>query len=456
MKQGSKGFFFKALLAIVIAIGVFVGLKRILPDRLFSEKDSTDMTGIVVDSLAIAAISDSIKTDTVADSLSSSTDSLRTELTLEVSDYSEGIGNLSRFYEKLYNLETTGKGKIRIAYFGDSMTDGDLIVQDVREFYQSRYGGKGVGFVSITSLSASARGSVRHWHSKDWTTQTCMKNKNPKRPFGVDGQVFFAAANGSSWIKYTAGGGDNTSMLYNPVLFYGSSDRENLSVKVNIGKDSTYREPLNADKLLNTKLLGESSKEIKVTFDKIDPSMPIYGFNFDNGKGVHVDNFSLRGNSGLSLALYDKELMGALNKELNYDLLVLQYGTNVLGYGTLDYTWYETKMASVINNLRTCFPSADILIISVGDRSVKSEMVMKTDKAVAPLLKAQRRSAENGNTAFVNLQALMGGDGSMIQWTKDGLANKDYTHFSIKGARKVAGLLCNELDKGFDEYKKVR
>lgn len=455
MRQKSKNYFIKSFLAIAIAIGVFFGLKQVLPKNLFSDKKN-DKDGIVIDSLALAAIADSasIVDETLPDSINE--DSLVNRVHISISDDSEGLGNLSSFYEKLHQIESTGKGKVRIAYFGDSMTDGDLIVQDIRQSYQSKYGGKGVGFVGITSLSASARGTLSHQYSKDWKTQSCLTVKKPSRSFGVDGQVFFAAQGGTSWVKYTASNQENISMLYNPVLFYGSSGNKDAYIKVSEGsKDSIPEYKLSTDKLLNTLSLGNTAKSVKIAFPKAD-SIPFYGVNFDDGKGVHVDNFSIRGNSGLPLSLYNKDLMNALDNVLNYDLIVLQYGTNVLGYETQDYSWYENKMIAVVNHLRNCFPKADILIVSVGDRAKKVETEMKSDKAVAPLIKAQRNCASEVYAGFIDLQSLMGGDGSMVNWVNDGYANKDYTHFNAKGARKVSSLIYNELEKGYSEYKKLK
>lgn len=453
MKKKTNNYFVKSFLAIVIAIGVFFGLKAILPKHVFTESKSNN-DGILIDSIALAAIADSASISDAALPDSINEDSLINRVHISVSDNSEGLGNLSSFYEKLYQLESTGKGKVRIAYFGDSMTDGDLIVQDIRQAYQSKYGGKGVGFVGITSLSASARGSVSHQFSKDWKTQSYLTVRKPIRPFGIDGQVFFAAPNGTSWVKYTASNNENIGMLYNPTLFYGNSGNKDASIKVtNSNKDSIPTYKLNTDKLLNVASLGATDKTLKIGFQAAD-SIPFYGVNFDDGKGVHVDNFSIRGNSGLPLSLYSKSLMNALDNVLDYNLIVLQYGTNVLGYD--NYNWYENKMIAVVNHLRSCFPKADILIVSVGDRAKKEDMEMKTDKTVAPLIKAQRNCANEVYAGFIDLQSLMGGNGAIVNWVNDGFANKDYTHVNAKGAKKMSSLLYNELDKGYQAYKKTK
>ena len=62
--------------------------------------------------------------------------------------------------------------------------------------------GATVGFVSITSESAASRGSVLHQFSENWKMQSYLNVKNPIRPFGVNGHVFFANdTNKDIWVK---------------------------------------------------------------------------------------------------------------------------------------------------------------------------------------------------------------------------------------------------------------
>ncbi len=69
---------------------------------------------------------------------------------------------LNNFLEKLAELKSGKKRKIRIAYFGDSMIEGDLLTQTVRKLLQQQFGGSGVGFVPITSQVSKFRQSVVH------------------------------------------------------------------------------------------------------------------------------------------------------------------------------------------------------------------------------------------------------------------------------------------------------
>ena len=83
---------------------------------------------------------------------------------------------------------------------------------------------------------------------------------------------------------------------------------------------------------------------------------------------------------------------------------------------------------------------------------------MKNDSAVVPLTIAQKRYALKTESGFVNLYTLMGGDGSMVKWVEEdpAKANKDYTHFNHRGAKKVAELLYEQLNTGYQKYKVLR
>ena len=457
--MNTSKYFFQSLAVVVVSTLSFLAFKTFLPKKLFSE-DIASSKNIVVDSLLLEAIAEDgdLKSE---DTLTNITIDYKITngVKFPTETFEDYTGNqyLVTFFEKLFQLETKKEGNVRIAYFGDSMTDGDLIVKDFRTYLQEKFGGQGVGFVNITSESASSRSSVTHEFSGNWKTQSYLKVKRPSRAFGVNGHVFFANDTANvAWVKYKATKTKFASELPRPTLFYGSSS--NKEGKVFFVAGDTIVKKLTPNNTLNTLTLSEGSlKNLKVNFKKAD-SIPIYGFNFDDGKGVHVDNFSNRGNSGLPLGSFDINTMRAFHAKLDYDLIVLQYGANVLNYGTLDYTWYEKRMTKVVNHLKECFPGVAILIVSTADKSTKYDLEMKTDSAVVPLNRAQKKYAIKSEASFVNMYTLIGGDGSMVKWVEEvpSKANKDYTHFNHRGAKEAANLIFTQLNQGYETYKALR
>lgn len=456
----NKSYFFQSFAIVLLATAAFIGFKQFLPKKIFSE-NGPDSKNVLIDSLLLEAVS--------TDSSAISKDTLVNEkivfdatqgITFPAENFEDykGYQYLIPFYESLYQLENNPEKKVRIAYFGDSMTDGDMIVKDLRSDFQAKYGGTGVGFVSITSESAASRSSITHQYSGNWKTQSYLNVKRPRSPFGVNGHVFFANDTAHiEWIKFKANNVKFATSLDNPTLFYGRSSNMDGKVNVIIGKDTIHKK-LTPTSSVNTLTISSNSlKAFKADFIQAD-SIPIFGFNFDNGKGVHVDNFSQRGNSGLPISTFNPSVMQSFNAKLGYNLIILHYGTNVLNYGTKDYTWYDRSMTKTINHLKECFPGVSILIISTADKSTKYDLEMKTDSAVVPLTVAQKRYALKTESGFVNLYTLMGGDGSMVKWVEEepSKANKDYTHFNYRGAKKIAELLYEQLNAGYEKYKILR
>ncbi|MBV2195842.1 MAG: hypothetical protein KUL78_04975 [Flavobacterium sp.] len=458
--MNTSKYFFQTLIVLIVSGLSFLAFKTFLPKKLFAES-KLDSKNVVVDSLLLEAIAED-EGATVEDSMAKTIIDYKVvngiKFPTETFETYTGNQYLVTFFEKLFQLETKKDGNVRIAYFGDSMTDGDLIVKDFRTYLQEKFGGQGVGFVNITSESASSRSSITHEFSGNWKTQSYLKVKRPSNPFGVNGHVFYANDTANvAWVKYKANKTRFASELPRPTLFYGSSSNKEGKVFYTLGADTIVKK-LMPNKLVNTLTLAEGNlKSIKVNFKKAD-SIPIYGFNFDDGKGVHVDNFSNRGNSGLPIGSFDVATMRAFHSKLDYDLIVLQYGANVLNYGSLNYGWYEKRMAKVVAHLKECFPGVAILIVSTADKSTKYDLEMKTDSAVVPLNTAQKRYAIKSESSFVNMYALMGGDGSMIQWVEQepAKANKDYTHFNHRGAKEAANLIFTQLNKGYEMYKELR
>lgn len=461
----NTSYFLQSFFILVLATVFFLGLKQFLPKKIFSEK-AGNTKNVLIDSMLLDAFE--AEPELVEKVLTKDDSLAKVPVVFEEDDgikfpeekFENYKGNqyLIPFFEQLYQLETNKNGKVRIAYFGDSMTDGDMIVQDFRTYFQEKFGGQGVGFVAITSESAASRSSVVHEFSKNWKTQSYLNVKYPNRPFGVNGHVFFANDTAhSAWVKYKSGRSRYNTQLDHPTLFYGSGKNKNGRISYIVGND-TLRKTLSPNKILNTLSLSNSPlKQLKVNFSKAD-SIPIYGFNFDDGVGVHVDNFSQRGNSGIPISKFDVATMKAFQEQLHYNLIVLHYGTNVLNYGTKEYSWYDRSMTKTVNRLRECFPGVSILVVSTADKSSKYDLEMKTDSAVVPLALAQKKYALKTKSSYVNLYTLMGGDGSMVKWTEEepALANKDYTHFNFRGAKKVAKLIYDQIDQGYQEYKVLR
>jgi len=360
-----------------------------------------------------------------------------------------GFKCLFRFFEKLFSLEKTKKGYVRIAYFGDSMIEGDIIVQALRKNFQTKFGGQGIGFLPLSTPLADYTGSIQYKFSTEWNMHSALK-ESPVTP-GISGYVSLVNDANTVWTYYKG----SSLPLANPTLFYGYSNNNNAKVIVNTGKTSDTI-ALKPTGLLNKSLLASWPSELKLEFDNAG-SIPFYGVNFSGSSGVYIDDFPLRSSSGLPLGKLNTGLMNAFHREFDYDLLILHFGANVLKLKPkyVDYNWYANSMTTVVNHLKKCFPGADILIISEADKATKYDTELKSDTTVAYLIQAQEKYALNTGSAFIDLFQLMGGEGTMIKWAQEDppLANDDYTHFNRKGGKKIGELMFDKLNKEYEIFK---
>ena len=107
---------------------------------------------------------------------------------------------LPKMMQKLAALNRGEKVKLRIAWFGDSLIEGDLITQTVRELMQNQFSGnRGVGFVSCKSVTAGYRISATARSTGFWLDEN-FKTRSFKDPLFFSGHVFYSAG-GKLFLK---------------------------------------------------------------------------------------------------------------------------------------------------------------------------------------------------------------------------------------------------------------
>lgn len=373
-------------------------------------------------------------------------------------DISDSTSALANFFEALNELKKS-KRKVRIAYFGDSMIEGDLISQDLRSYMQSAFSGYGVGYVPVTSVIAGFRTSVIHSFS-NWTTYNLLDEVPSSHHLGISGYCFVPGTMGAvdttneksgSTVRYIAANKNHIDKFYEIKLLYGKSGDQNYVII------NGARYKLGGTDNVNQLVVKSNGpmKAVNATFQCVQP-VDVYGFSMESDSGVFVDNFSFRGNSGLPLSKIPQAIYAQTQQCLKYDLIILEYGLNAVSSKVTDYSWYERGMNNVIAHLRSAFPNTSFLLVSVGDKGYKNNGVYETDPAVAPMIETQKRLAQKNRIAFWSLFDAMGGNGSMVKWVEGdtALANKDYTHFNFKGAHKVGKLFYEKLMSEYKDYNK--
>lgn len=373
-----------------------------------------------------------------------------------IEDYSDStLRGMTSFYRALDELAVQPR-PVRIAYFGDSFIEADILTADLREMLQKRYGGCGVGFVTITSMTSGFRPTVRHSFG-GWQSHSVMDSVFFDRSKqGVSGHYFIPNSGAYVELKGQKTYASLLDTCQRASIFFYNRGEVSLSVRVNRGEAVTETfQPI--DDLQKMTVEGNIGS-VRWAVEKADSTL-FYGLAMDGVSGITVDNFSLRGSSGLSLRSVPVWMMREFNEQRPYDLIILQFGLNVATERGRNYDRYIAGMQTTLQHLKSAFPQAGILVVSVGDRDYKTEDGdLRTMPGIKNLVRYQQNLAADESVAFWNMFEAMGGESSMAEMVhaKPSLANYDYTHINFRGGKHLAGLLYDALIYGKEQYDRRR
>ena len=355
-------------------------------------------------------------------------------------------GNTSQMKKFLNSLNQVKNKKIRIAHYGDSINWGDIITQDLRQNFQSKFGGQGVGFLSLVTDDIVVKQTIKETFDEtewDWASLFTRNLKN--YPLGIAGTV--AKSKGNSWVKYEATNFRSLCKSFKTIRLFYNNAKNNCHVSYSLNDGAAQNLNLQLGMNVKESVINSSAdvKTVKFNFTSCSRDINFYGVSLENGNGIYVDNFPIRGNSGVSIDDIPKNILSDFQKLLNYKLIILNYGVNIATSEQTNYTWYRNKMIKVINNLKQIFPDAAILMIGVSDKAIKKGTKFVTDPSIFLVLKEQKLIAQQTDIAFWNSMEAMGGVNSMNEWVNQNLALKDYCHFSDAGGKILADLLTEAI-----------
>ena len=337
---------------------------------------------------------------------------------------------LRHFFAQLRRRSSLGR-PVRIAVLGDSFIEGDIFSGSLRSMLQARYGGSGVGWMPLSSETAGFRRTIRH-EFKGWKEykQLHKKGDYPLTGYYFTGQV-------GDWVRYTVAKGDRPFEI--ATIYYRASQPVSLSVSTNDGEARTIELPATEREGLEAYRLAEGHiSTLKFSLVSGASGFTCYGVSLDASSGIAVDNFSTRGNSGLPLASVNDALNASFCAAHPYDLIILQYGLNIISPKQLDYSHYTMKMGNAIRHLKATTGRAEYLILGVSDRGKKSEGKVVTMPAAVKLEEAQIHLASELGLTFWSTRAAVVRLGGIGKLAERGWAAKDYTHLAHRGGAELA------------------
>ena len=366
--------------------------------------------------------------------------------------------SLSPFFDRLAALERGSAARpLRIAIYGDSNLTSDFLPGHLRRVLQTRYGDAGHGWVSLSR----PWGSYRHEDVSNAGFWPMFKLYAPTTHLAHDKQYGFAnMAAESSEIGASAWAGttkDPKAKVGQKVsrfeLHYLKQPRGG-SFTVQIDRKDVRSIETRAPAFeagIETFEVDDGPHELRCVV-RGDGKVRLFGASLDRSPAMSDD---APGKPGIQI---DSLGAGALNYERltwvandtrrtqlarrAYDLVVIWLGMNVMFVPpNRDYA------KTFITELQAALPAVPILVLGPSD-TVK-EGQTKSAPRIVTVARQMREVAAEAGVAFWDFREAMGGDGSIIGFTKRGLTGKDHIHFGPEGSRLMGDRLLCALSSSF-------
>lgn len=368
----------------------------------------------------------------------------------EIEDYGVSTPSMNHFYAALNNRKSMNR-PVRIAYYGDSFIEGDILTCDLREMLQTKFGGTGVGWVDCGSPILRNRRTITQ------TASGITEYEVVKKPFdhALEGisQRYFRLSEGARLTNTGTKYKTLTDNWTTSTLYFRTGGGLTLKTSVNGVDHETVQLP-GSDKIQTHTTKG-TMHSVGYTFSGIGSGTYAYGTALESNQGVILDNFSMRGSPGFTLANMPLTTLKQFADLRPYDLIILHFGLNVVSprNQSVVYKTYAERMKRVVRLFQQAYPHASIMVVSVPDRDERTAEGITTMRGVEELRAYQRLMASQCGVAFYDLFQAMGGTGSMKKLVERKMANKDYTHLSYGGGRVVAEKMYKSILAGYEDFQ---
>lgn len=348
-------------------------------------------------------------------------------------------------------------GQFRIMFYGDSQLEGDRMTAFLRKKLRERGGGTGPGLFSpLMPVMYTRSAAVRS--SSNWRRYTWLDYRHDRIPTNRFGPLLSLCrftspgdtlrGKATAWVKVSpAKGADHNVSVYNRLRIIYANNPSETDVRVTAGDSLiTTGKLMPSDSVAVFSCALGNVPDVKVEFTG-QTSPDIYAMSLESPGGVIVDNIPLRGSAGLEFVMTDRETFRQSMKILKPDLIILQYGLNVVRNVRKDYSYYEEGLVRQIRFLQDVSGGTPMLLISLTDMAELQGDSLRLFKNIPAIRDAQERAAKRTGIVFWDAWSAMGGSGSVSAWAGKNppLAQTDLTHLSYAGSDTLAAKLVNNL-----------
>lgn len=351
---------------------------------------------------------------------------------------------LATLVDKLDSVLLLGKGRVSIVQIGGSHVQADMHTEVFRQRLDSLNGGlrpaRGILFPYSVAKTNNPLG-YRVRYGGTWGSARCSKRK-PRPALGICGITVFTS-DPSAWISFDTdpdstgrwassslriltrpGSRHLTPLIQLPDTIIAPSATDDISYTFQLPRPTTF-----------FRLTLAASKDFRAAADTFFVDAVIPGAP-DDGITFHTIGV----NGAATKTYLGCELLETQLATLHPDLLIMSIGVNDASGPNFNPDTFRANYDRLIAIARRINPDCAFIFVTNNDTKRRARRRRVVNKNGPLVRDAFTTMAEKWQGGLWDLFSIMGGLGSISQWQKAGLAQRDCIHFSRQGYKIVGAL----------------
>lgn len=381
-------------------------------------------------------------------------------------DYSKNIINfptesneLKYFHKKLDSLIFNGNGQINILHIGGSHVQADVFSHRLRANLTHLIPGikSGRGFVFPYSIAKTNNPyNYRTTFTGKWESLRNVEREINKK-IGIGG-ILVSTSDSTATINIEIRKNIQPQFEFSKVKVIFHSETNSIFPILYHYEDTLQFSSY--DSITSTYLFdfGKHIDEFRMGlsgFDSIQRTISIGGFLLES------DNVGLRyhsiGVNGASVTSYLKcENFEREISLINPDLIIFGIGINDAAGSGFTQESFEQNYLELIKKFRNQNPNCAIIFITNNDSFRRSGRQYSVNRNGLLARDSFYNLAKKTKSGVWDQFEIMGGLGSMRDWEKAGLSQRDKIHFTTEGYILLGDLLYNAIWASYSDYLRTK
>ena len=360
-------------------------------------------------------------------------------------------GSLEHTYNKIDEIATTGKGKLKILQLGGSHIQADIWTNDMRERFQSLSpdfsGDRGFifPFKAAKTNNPSNYKVINEGKWQGFRSSVSYHNSE----YGLSG-ITCKTKDENASITIQLVGLNKKSNLFNKITVFHKNTNEYYGLDIDIPYKTKHYDNIIGATVFE---LEDYSSEFKFTLKRDNTEeikFELYGFYLENDfSGIELNAIGVNGAATkhyLGCDYFEQHL-----SVIKPDLVIFSIGINDAFNSDFTAEKYKTNYEEIVRKFRNVSPDVEFIFITNNDSFNHQKDPNVRAEAVRNVMLDLNKEFDS---AFWDLYGMMGGLGSIRIWENKKLAKRDYIHFTGKGYRVVGSLMVDEFFRAYTSYIK--